>query len=240
MPRSDAAAERFWAAIDVAGAPRDVIAVGNDLRPATLLAAYRHGCFPWPTPGWPSVPWSSPHVRAVLPANQPHVSRSLRATLRRCGWTTTLDMAFADVVAHCAARRPTWITPAMAAGYGGLHRKGHAHSVEVWAGDRLVGGIYGVLTGGVFSGESMFHDETDASKAALVDLAERFAAAGGILVDCQQPTDHLRRMGSVVLGRKDYLGALRDLRDLPITLEAARLPAARLAAVSSPADGGAR
>lgn len=228
MSWSATAAERVWAAIDVAGAARDVVALGDDLRPATLLAAYRHGCFPWPAPGWPTIPWCSPHIRAVLPTDQPHISHSFRTTLRRAGWTTTLDLAFDEVLRHCAARLSTWITPAMMAGYGGLHRAGAAHSLEVWAGDRLVGGIYGVLTGGVFSGESMFHLETDASKAALVDLADRLAGAGVVLLDCQQPTEHLRRMGSVEMARGDYLDLLSQLRDLPVRLDPSRLPVARL------------
>ncbi|MEP6463156.1 MAG: leucyl/phenylalanyl-tRNA--protein transferase [Frankiaceae bacterium] len=208
----------------------DVIALGDDVRPATLFAAYRHGCFPWPAPGWPSIPWCSPLARAVLPAADPHVSRSLRTTLRQSGWTTTVDVAFDDVVRRCAARPSTWITSAMASGYSALHRAAHAHSVEVWEDDRLIGGLYGVLTGGVFSGESMFHRVSDASKVALVDLAARFAAAGGALLDCQQPTDHLRRMGAVVLPRPEYLHLLRGLRDQPVTLDRERLPVARLAA----------
>lgn len=236
MPRSarssSAAAERFWAAFDVAGAPNDVIAFGDDLEPATLLAAYRHGCFPWPAPDWPAVPWCSPQLRAVLPVEQPRISRSLRTTLRRCGWDSTMNLAFDDVVQHCAARPSTWITPAMAAGYGELHRAGSAHSLEVWAGNRLVGGIYGVLTGGIFSGESMFHEETNASKVALVDLAERLARAGVRVLDCQQPTDHLSRMGAVGISRSDYLHLLHRLRDLPVTLDRTRLPVSRLASAS--------
>ena len=223
------AAERFWAAIDVDRVPEDVVAVGDDLRPETLLAAYRHGCFPWPAPGWSAVPWCSPRIRAVLPLHAMHISRTLRRTLRRTGWTTTLNGAFDDVVRHCADRRSTWITPEMAAGYGALHRAGHAHSVEVWSRNALVGGIYGVLTGGVFSGESMFHLQSDASKAALVDLADRLAGAGVSLLDCQQPTEHLQRMGSVVVSRNDYLHLLRRLRDSPVALEPGRLPVTRLA-----------
>ncbi len=116
----------------------------------------------------------------------------------------------------------------MAAGYAALHRAGDAHSVEVWDDEELVGGIYGVLTGGVFSGESMFHSRTDASKAALLDLADRLARAGVRLLDCQQPTAHLGRMGAVVLPRDDYLRLLRQVRDQPVTLDPSRLLVARL------------
>lgn len=233
-------AESFWASIDVAGAPDDVVGLGDDLRPDTLLAAYRHGCFPWPAPDWPSVPWCSPQHRGVLPVDRRHVSRTLRAALRRSGWITTVDVAFVEVVRHCADRPTTWITAAMADGYRALHEAGHAHSVEVWAADRLIGGIYGVLTGGVFSGESMFHLETGASKAALVDLADRLDRAGGSLLDCQAPTEHLRRMGAVVIRRSDYLRLLGQLRDLPVRLDPAPLPAARLAEPAGYPVGGHR
>lgn len=233
VDHSGTAAERFWAAVDVAAALDDVIAMGDDLRPETLLAAYRHGCFPWPAPDWPAVPWCSPQVRAVLPARDAHISRSLRATLRRSGWTTTVDLAFDDVLRHCAARPTTWITPAMATGYRELHRAGHAHSLEVWASGRLVGGMYGVLTGGVFSGESMFHTVPDASKAALIDLVDRFRRAGGSLLDCQQPSNHLSRMGAVLCGRGDYLRLLHQFRDVPVSLDPASLPVARLASAGT-------
>lgn len=229
MPKPSGPAERFWSGVDVAAAPDDVVALGDDLAPSTLYSAYRHGCFPWPAPGWPSVPWFSPRIRAVLPVDRRHISRSLRATLRHSGWTTTLDRSFEEVVAGCAARPSTWITPAVAAAYQRLHRIGWAHSLEVWAGESLVGGIYGVLTGGVFSAESMFHVDSDASKAALADLTERLDRAGGRLVDCQQSTDHLRRMGSIELPRGQYLALLYELRDLPIALDPARLGVARLA-----------
>jgi leucyl/phenylalanyl-tRNA--protein transferase len=247
----------LFESLDVANAPRSLIAVGGTLEPEMLRAAYRSGCFPWPSgedersldrtvrrlvrrgavPGWPGkdelVPWCSPEPRAVLLANQVIVSRSLRRTLRRSGWETTLDLAFDDVMAGCAASAPgretTWITDRMRAAYGALHREGDAHSVEVWDGGRLVGGLYGVLTGRVFSGESMFHLEPDASKVALVDLCDRLLAAGVVLLDTQQPTDHMASMGQVVVRREEYLSVLASLRDEPVELDARRLPVSRLA-----------
>ncbi|GAC1608195.1 MAG: leucyl/phenylalanyl-tRNA--protein transferase [Mycobacteriales bacterium] len=249
-------AERF-AALDVAGAPRTLIAVGGTLEPATLIAAYRAGCFPWPSgegavdrvarrlarrghvPLWtgadPDVPWCSPDPRAVLLPDMVVVSRSLRRSLRRSDWTTTVDAAFEDVMAGCAAPAPgredTWITERMRTAYAHLHRAGGAHSVEVWDGEELVGGLYGVLTGRVFSGESMFHQRPDASKVALVDLCARLRAAGTggpVLVDTQQATEHMRSMGQVVVRRQEYLAVLTALRDDAIRLDPARLPAARL------------
>jgi leucyl/phenylalanyl-tRNA--protein transferase len=243
-------------ALDVAAADRALIAVGGTLDPPTLIAAYRAGCFPWPStgpherslerqarrlvrsgavpllPGTDGlVPWCSPEPRAVLLADRVVVSRSLRRTLRRSGWTTTGDTAFEAVLAGCADRgeEGTWITDRMRAGYVELHRAGVAHSLEVWDGDRLVGGLYGVLTGRVFSGESMFHTETDASKAALVDLCDRLLEAGVVLIDTQQPTEHLAAMGQVLVHRAEYLQVLTALRDDVAVLPTDRRPVARLA-----------
>ena len=241
--------------LDVAGAPRALVALGGTLEPATLVAAYRAGCFPWPStgryerslerqarrlirtgavpllPGTDGlVPWCSPDPRAVLLPDQVVVSRSLRRTLRRCGWTTTLDTAFDAVVGGCADRAEgTWITDRMREGYLALHEAGGAHSIEVWDGGRLVGGLYGVLTGRVFSGESMFHRETDASKVALVDLCARLLEAGVVLLDTQQPTEHMATMGQVVVRREEYLHALAQLRDAEVQLPTDRRPVARLA-----------
>jgi leucyl/phenylalanyl-tRNA--protein transferase len=247
----------LFESIDVAGAPRSLLAVGGTLEPEMLRAAYRSGCFPWPAsdeersmeravrrlvrrgsvPAWPGsdelVPWCSPDPRAVLLADRVRLSRSLRATLRRSGWETTLDVAFDEVMAGCAAPAPgregTWITGRMRAAYSALHREGNAHSVEVWDGDRLVGGLYGVLTGRVFSGESMFHVVRDASKVALVDLCDRLLAAGVVLIDTQQPTDHMASMGQVVVRREEYLSVLSILRDQVVDLDPRRLPVSRLA-----------
>jgi leucyl/phenylalanyl-tRNA--protein transferase len=235
--------------LDVAGAPRELVAVGGELSPDNLRAAYRNGVFPWPaspedeaaqdrslrrlarrgqvtvlpgTPEGPLVPWVSPHPRALLVTSQVHVPRSLRALLRRTGWTTTLDLAFEQVIAACADRDSTWITARMRAGYTALHREGDAHSVEVWDGDRLVGGLYGVLAGRVFSGESMFFRESGASKAAVVDLARRLTEAGVPLLDTQQESPHLRALGQVLVHRTEYVELTRSLQGPSPALPAER------------------
>lgn len=197
-----------------------VVGLGADLAPATLVSCYRDGIFPWPHDDVP-MPWFSPDPRAVIPVDGVHVSRSLRRTLRRCGWTTTVDHAFPAVMAACGTNRGddgTWITSEMLAAYSALHDLGWAHSVEVWDGTTLVGGIYGVQVGGVFTGESMFHRTTDASKVALVDLVQRLAGAGGHLLDVQILTDHLASMGAVEVPRERFLDDLRRWRDLDVRL----------------------
>ena len=241
------------AGLDVVGARRELVAVGGTLEPASLRAAYRAGCFPWPTPGddeegllrWarrasrrerlpvvpgddPTTPWVSPEPRAVLLLDQLRVSRSLRRRLRASGWHASVDEAFDDVVAGCAARDGTWITGRMRAAYGALHREGGAHSVEVWDGDRLVGGLYGVRTGAVFSGESMFHREDDASKVALVALVGRMREGGLRLLDTQQETGHMTSLGQVVVARRDYVEAVHRLRDVPTHLPRGRRPVSEL------------
>lgn len=198
---------------DPRGAPGDApLAAGGDLRPETLLDAYRHGIFPWPSGHWADpIWWWSPDPRAVFPDARVHVSRTLRRTLRQGRFETTVDQAFADVVAACADRpgEGTWITLEMTHAYGELHDLGVAHSVEVWdaAGD-LVGGVYGVAVGAAFSGESMFHRATDASKVALAALSEHLRTRGVWLFDAQMPTPHLESLGAVALSRDAYLDAL--------------------------------
>ncbi|HEV8473429.1 MAG TPA: leucyl/phenylalanyl-tRNA--protein transferase [Methylomirabilota bacterium] len=195
---------------DPRGADEDgLVASGGDLEPATLLAAYRGGIFPWPAEGIDLL-WWSPDPRAVLPPDGVHVSRSLRRTLRQARFRVTIDAAFDDVIDACADRggEGTWITPALRAAYARLHRLGWAHSVEVWAGGALVGGLYGVASGGLFAAESMFHRVHDASKVALVALGQHAGAVGVTLIDVQLPSPHLESMGAVTLARADYLDAL--------------------------------
>jgi leucyl/phenylalanyl-tRNA--protein transferase len=217
-----------WRFPDPAEAGEDgLVGIGADLEPATLVDAYRRGIFPWPHPGAP-LPWFSPDPRGVIPPDGVVVSRSLRARLRRSGWETTVDRTFAAVIAACADRRGTWITPPMRDAYQRLHDLGHAHSLEVWAGQELVGGLYGVGVGAVFTGESMFHHATDASKVALVDLAARLAEAGGCLIDVQMVTPHLAGLGARDLPRAEFLDLLERARDAPVRLATGRLPVARL------------
>lgn len=188
-------------------AGRDLIAVGADLAPATLLAAYRLGLFPMRVAG--ELGWWSPDPRGVIPLDGLHVSRSLARSLRR--YRISVDECFDDVVAGCAdARRPgEWITPAFRRAYGELHRLGWAHSVEVWSGTSLVGGLYGVSIGGLFAGESMFHRATDASKVALVALVDRLHdGVDDRLLDVQWVTVHLASLGAVALRRRQYLRRL--------------------------------
>jgi leucyl/phenylalanyl-tRNA--protein transferase len=216
-----------------------LVGFGADLEPETLVYAYRQGIFPWPHPGMP-LPWFSPDPRGVIWLDALRTSRSLRQRLRHSGWETTVDRAFETVVAACAERyRPegTWIVPEMRAAYLRLHRLGHAHSLEVWRDEELVGGLYGVSVGGVFTGESMFHHTTDASKVALVDLVDRLAEAGGRLVDVQLVTRHLISLGARPLPRSEYLDLLREVRDLPVRLPPDRRPVARLTPSSARTPG---
>lgn len=203
---------------DPRSAPGDgPLAVGDDLRPATLLAAYRRGIFPWPD-GRRATFWWSPDPRMVFPVGTVRRSRSLRQRMRNAGFTTTVDRAFAEVVAGCRDRpgEGTWITPDVARAYQRLHEMGHAHSLEVWQGDALVGGIYGVVVGAVFTGESMFHRVSDASKVAMAALDDHLAARGFALLDAQLHTDHLERMGGVLVPRAAFLDALERLRDVDV------------------------
>ena len=206
---------------DPCGAPPDgLLASGADLEPATIIAAYRRGIFPWPCEG-DDLLWWSPDPRAVIPPDALHVSRSLGRTLRRGRHRITLNAAFNDVVAGCAARPDTWITAAIRQAYGRLHALGWAHSVEVWEAGALVGGLYGVAVGGLFAAESMFHRVSDASKVALVALAQHARTVGVQLVDVQMPTPHLASLGAVTISREHYLQALARAVARPVNFTAA-------------------
>jgi leucyl/phenylalanyl-tRNA--protein transferase len=203
---------------DVARADADdLVAVGADLEPGTLLAAYRSGIFPMPgetSDMW----WWSPVERGVLPLDGLRVSRSLRQAARRM--EVRVDTAFAEVLAGCAdpRRDSGWIDDDVRAAYTELHRLGWAHSVETWQDGRLVGGLYGVAIGGLFAGESMFHRVRDASKVALVGLVDllRDEHAGRRLLDVQWQTPHLAALGVVTMARPEYLRALRAALELPL------------------------
>ena len=191
--------------------PDGLLCAGGDLSTARLLEAYRRGIFPWYSEGQPIL-WWSPDPRAVLIPAEFRVSRSLGKTLRNRGVETTLDRAFAEVVAHCAdpELRPegTWISPEMQSAYLELHRLGHAHSVEAWLGGRLVGGLYGVALGRVFFGESMFSLERDASKVALARLVREAVARGVELIDCQVTSPHLESLGARSIPRAEFRARL--------------------------------
>lgn len=194
---------------DPAGAHADgLVARGGDLEPGTIVAAYRQGIFPWPYDET-ALLWWSPDPRAILPLQALHISRSLGRTLRRARFRVTLNAAFGAVIDGCAARKETWITPAMRAAYVRLHALGWAHSVEVWGPDQaLAGGLYGVAVGGLFAAESMFHRATDASKVAVVALVQHARRVGTSLLDVQVPTDHLATLGARAVPRAEYLRLL--------------------------------
>jgi len=200
----------------------DVVAVGDDLRLETLRDAYRHGIFPWPHDDYP-LPWFSPRRRTVLLFDELHVGRSLRKTQRRGGWDFTIDLAFAEVIRGCAesprADQPgTWIGPEMMAAYQQLHDAGDAHSVEVWKDTTFVGGLYGVDSGGVFTGESMFHREPDSSKLALLYLVDRLRERGATWIDCQVMTPHMRSLGAREISRAKFLDLLAETQARGIKL----------------------
>ena len=187
------------------------LARGGHLGADLLVDAYAHGIFPWPLSDG-SLYWWSPDPRAIIPLDGLHVSRSLRRTLRRGHLRHTVDRAFEEVVRACATRpgEGTWIIPEMITAYVELHRRGFAHSVEVWQGSRLVGGVYGVAVGGTFSGESMFHRVDDASKVALVHLVAHLRAGGFTLFDVQLLTPHLATLGAVAVERDTFLRLLHS------------------------------
>jgi leucyl/phenylalanyl-tRNA--protein transferase len=193
----------------------DVVAVGADLEPGTLLQAYRKGLFPMRLPDG-HLGWWSPVDRAILPLRGLRISRSLRQSTRR--FQVSVDADFEGVIRGCAdsRRRDPWITDDFVEAYVQLHRLGWAHSVEVWDIDgRLVGGLYGVAVGGLFAGESMFHEVRDASKVALVHLVVVMNQGGGRLLDVQWQTPHLESLGAVVIGRDAYIEKLAEALDGP-------------------------
>ena len=188
------------------GDDEGLVAIGGDLSSERLLAAYAAGIFPWYNDGFP-VLWWSPNPRAVLPAGELHVSRSLQRRLARRDYALTWNLAFAEVIAACGQGRKggTWILPDMRVAFQRLHHAGFAHSVEVWQQNRLVGGLYGVQAGALFAAESMFHRETDASKIAVVAASRSLHRAGMEVFDVQFATPHLRSLGVRELSRDDYL-----------------------------------
>lgn len=219
-----------WALPNPALAPAgtDVVGIGADLAPGTVLAAYRRGLFPMDIDRGGPLGWWSPDPRGVLPLSSLRVSRSLRRSLRR--FDITVDECFTDVMHECAHGRDDrgWITDDFIDAYSMLHRLGWAHSIEVWnvAGD-LVGGLYGIEVGGLFAGESMFHRQRDASKVALVALVNLLSGDGREvaesqacprLLDVQWVTDHLASLGAVAIPRQEYLRRLADALTLPPVL----------------------
>lgn len=193
-----------------------LLAVGGDLSVERLILAYRNGIFPWFSEDDPIL-WYSPHERFVLFPNELVVSKSMRKVLRSDTFTVTLDTAFDRVIENCSAapregQDGTWITADMKAAYNELHRLGFAHSVEVWQGDALVGGLYGVHAGDVFCGESMFSKVSNASKTALIWLCNN---TNYKLIDCQVYTEHLESLGARMIPRTDYIVLLQNTAAKP-------------------------
>lgn len=207
-----------------------LVAIGGSLSPRLLLEAYRSGVFPWSSE--PIVTWWSPDPRALFDLETFRLHRSVHRSIRRGGWAFSVDEDFAGVIRSCAEVTPdrpsTWITPDFVSAYEELHRRGFAHSVEVWEEDVLVGGVYGVAIGGFFGGESMFHRRTDASKAAIGFLIARLRADGFVIFDAQVPTRHLSHLGAVDVPRDEYLRRLDTAIGISVEMQPRpRLPGAR-------------
>jgi leucyl/phenylalanyl-tRNA--protein transferase len=222
--------------------PNGLLAMGGDLSPARLLNAYRHGIFPWYSAGEPIL-WWCPDPRMVFRTDAFRLSSRQCRELRRSAWTVRADTAFAAVIGACATSpRPgqdgTWITPEMRAAYVELHRLGHAHSVEVFDGERLVGGIYGVAVGRMFFGESMFSAESGGSKVALAGLVRILRGWGWPLLDAQVENPHLLSLGGRRMPRPSFLAEVVRLTALPEapgpwTAQVAAFPASALTADSA-------
>jgi len=194
--------------------PDGLLAIGGDLTPSRIMIAYRQGIFPWYSEDQPIL-WWSPSERMVLLPECLKISRSLKKAIRQNRFTLTCDQAFSQVVAACAGprrhQRGTWITQEMFAAYCQLHQQGFAHSFESWYQDQLVGGLYGVVLGKVFFGESMFAHMTDASKVAFVYTVQHLQKWGYELIDCQVHTQHLHSFGAVEIPRHQYRALLDRL-----------------------------
>ena len=202
--------------------PDGLLAAGGDLSCDRLLSAYSQGIFPWFDRDNPIL-WWSPDPRMVLYTDQVKISKSLKKTLRQKPYQITFDQAFSEVMQSCAMPRQdsagledgTWIHPEMVIAYSELHQRGHAHSVECWDGDKLIGGLYGIAIGRAFFGESMFSFARDSSKIALVTLSQHMADWGMPLIDCQLYSNHLASMGASEIDRNDFISEVTHLSALP-------------------------
>ena len=198
--------------------PNGLLAWGGDFHPGRMLAAYRRGIFPWSTEGEPIL-WWSPDPRCVIRPGKVHLSRRTQRRYHSGDYRISADTAFNEVIAGCAAPRRegggTWITTPLREAFILLHGEGHAHSVEVWRDELLVGGIYGLALGRVFFGESMFSLQADVSKLALIALCRQLHAWDFPLLDCQVPNRHLGSMGAINLPRNAFESELAHAVDLP-------------------------
>lgn len=204
--------------LDPASSPVEgIVAVGGRLTTTNLLRAYRRGIFPWPI-NEEILPWCCPEVRAILNFNELHVSRRLARVQRQSKFDFTIDKAFADVIECCATvkrkdQSGTWITSQIFDAYCQLHDDGHAHSVEVWKDNNLVGGLYGVDSGGAFAGESMFSIVSDASKLALFHLVDHLKSRGLGWIDIQMMTPHMAALGAREIDRDEFLQILATAQE---------------------------
>jgi leucyl/phenylalanyl-tRNA---protein transferase len=190
------------------------------LLPEIVVDAYSQGYFPMADARHGTIAWYSPEPRAIIPLDGFNVPRSLKQFLKKSGFQVTMDRAFRQVIESCANRprgEDTWINDEIIEVYTELHLRGIAHSVETWAGERLVGGLYGISIGGAFFGESMYSGEANASKTALVRLAGHLVSRGYALLDTQIMNEHVRQFGAVEISRTEYLSRLRYAIDLPVT-----------------------
>ncbi|MFT5924900.1 MAG: leucyl/phenylalanyl-tRNA--protein transferase [Paraglaciecola sp.] len=193
--------------------PNGLLAFGGDLSAKRLLLAYSSGIFPWYSHDEP-IMWWSPDPRGILPLNNFKCSKSLKKFARNCDYHITVNSAFDQVIDICAAiprnDSGTWITDDMLDAYKNLHQLGHAHSVEVWSEDDLVGGLYGIIVGKVFCGESMFHKATNASKLAMLSLVELLKSQAAEFIDCQMQNSHLASLGCIEVSRAQFLSMLAE------------------------------
>ena len=193
--------------------PDGLLAAGGDLSPERLLYAYRHGIFPWYDSGQPIL-WWSPDPRCVLRPHEFHVSKRLRRSLSRSKLEVSFNQAFSAVIAACAEDRigqqGTWITDDMADAYSRLHQQGWAHSIEIWQGNHLAGGLYGLAIGRAFFGESMFSHQTNASKAAMLALCQQMVQNDFEILDCQVESPHLVSLGASLMPRNKFAAVLRQ------------------------------
>lgn len=189
--------------------PDGFLAIGGNLEPSTLLTAYASGIFPWSVR---PITWWSPDPRAIFEINQLQVSRRMHRYIKSSTLKITFDQAFVHVMKHCAkpapGRESSWISPEFIVAYERLFKKGYAHSVEAWRGEKLVGGVYGISLGGFFAGESMFHFESNASTICLYHLMQRLQKEKYELFDSQVITPHTRQMGAIEITRSNYLRRL--------------------------------
>lgn len=204
--------------------PDGLLAAGGELNSAWLMSAYAQGIFPWFNES--PILWWSPKERPIIRPETLRINQSLQRTIQKNEDQLTLNKAFRSVIKACAQPRKvdgetceeTWITRDMVKAYIKLHEEGHAHSVELWRGERLVGGIYGVQVGGCFFGESMFSRVSDASKLCFVALAQQFFRAGGQLIDCQMESNHMTRLGAQTVSRAEFLKAVNNYGKLSCSM----------------------